>query len=75
MKSLLGLLVLVLRGYIIIKMVYTLFMVNQDPINHPINEVIWWSGFLIFDIWLSNMLPPLPTETDKDENHLDNFRK
>jgi hypothetical protein len=48
-------------------------MVKQDPVNYPMDNVIWWSGFLIFDMWISNMLPPLPSEDD--DSHLEDFRK
>ena len=73
MKSFLGLLMVIIRIFIIVKVVYTLIMVKQDPVNYPMDNVIWWSGFLIFDMWISNMLPPLPSEDD--DSHLEDFRK
>jgi len=73
MKSFLGLLMVIIRIFIIVKVIYTLIMVKQDPVNYPMDNVIWWSGFLIFDMWISNMLPPLPSEDD--DSHLEDFRK
>ena len=73
MKSFLGLLMVIIRMFIIVKVIYTLIMVKQDPVNYPMDNVIWWSGFLIFDMWISNMLPPLPSEDD--DSHLEDFRK
>jgi hypothetical protein len=49
-------------------------MVKSDPTHYSMDEVIWWSGVLIFDIWITNVLPEPNTEND-DENHLDDFRK
>ena len=73
MKSFLGLLMVIIRIFIVVKVIYTLIMVKQDPVNYPMDNVIWWSGFLIFDMWISNMLPPLPSEDD--DSHLEDFRK
>ena len=73
MKSFLGLLMVIIKIFIIVKVVYTLIMVKQDPVNYPMDDVIWWSGILIFDMWISNMLPPLPSEDD--DSHLEDFRK
>ena len=52
-------------------------MVNVSPNDGYINELIWWSGLLIFDMWITGMLPPITDEVNKENNddYLDDFRK
>lgn len=77
MRGFLGFLLAIIKIYISFKVLYVLYMVKVDPIQYPMDEVIWWSGLLIFDIWITGMLPPPNTENKEndDENHLEDFRK
>ena len=50
-------------------------MVKHDPQNYSINEVIWWSGFLIFDMWLTMNMPNSNKNDDDNDSYLENFRK
>jgi hypothetical protein len=64
----LGFVLLVLRFYIIYKMVALLYMSHQNPIEHPIEDITWWVYVLIFDIWLQFILPPYESLSDDPEN-------
>lgn len=77
MRGFLGFLLAVIKVYIACKVMYILYMVNMYPNEGYFNELIWWSGFLIFDMWINGMLPPFNTKDDKnnDDSHLEDFRK
>jgi len=74
MRNILGFLLFLIKIYVCFKVLYILYMVKSDPTHYSMDEVIWWSGVLIFDIWITNVIPEPNTEND-DENHLDDFRK
>jgi hypothetical protein len=40
-------------------------MTKSNPEEYPISDLIWWIGFLVFDMWVINQLPDSITE-DKD---------
>ena len=77
MRNILGFLLLIIKIYISVRVIYVLYMVNNDPSQSYINELIWWSGVLIFDMWITGMLPPITDEDNKENNddYLDDFRK
>jgi hypothetical protein len=39
-----------------------LYLTSKNPEQHPITELIWWIGFLVFDMWIVNQLPDSITE-------------
>ena len=57
MKYLLIILLSVARIYIFCRVIYLLYMTHTDPGNFPIESLTWWIYYLIFDIWLSHILP------------------
>jgi hypothetical protein len=54
--------IVVSRIYIIYKLVSLLYLTQHNPIEHSMDELTWWVYFLIFDIWLQNVLPPMDKE-------------
>lgn len=75
MIQLLRLAFIIIRIYIVFKVIFILYMVKHDPQNYSINEVIWWSGFLIFDMWLTMNMPNSNKNDDDNDGYLENFRK
>ena len=64
MKKFLIFLVIVVRIYIATKILVLLYLNNLNPDLHPISELTWWIYFLVFDIWLQQILPDNPKEED-----------
>lgn len=79
MRNFLGFLLAVLKVYISIKVMYVLYMTSIDSNQDRINELIWWSSFLIFDIWITGMLPSPNIDDrkndDDNDSYLEDFRK
>ena len=71
MIKFLSLIVATIKIYIVFKVVYVLFMYTTDPSQYNVNEIIYWSGFMIFDIWITGMIPPISNE--KKENDDDDY--
>jgi len=65
MGRLFGILLLIGRVYIICRIVFLLFMTQQNPQEYPLEKLTWWIYFLVFDIWLQLVLPP--TEEQDEE--------
>lgn len=59
------------RIYVFAKVFYLMWMTYYYPESYPINLLTWWIYFLIFDIWLSVILPggelKKPKNNNKDE--------
>lgn len=55
----LGFVLLVLRVYIIYKLVILLYLTQSNPVEYPMDKLTWWGYLLIFDIWLQLVLPPI----------------
>lgn len=64
MKKILIFLVIVARIYIAIKILVLLYLSNLNPDLNPISDLTWWIYFLVFDIWLQQILPDNPKEED-----------
>jgi hypothetical protein len=62
MKAFFTFLLVLVKIYIFVRVAITLYMTSKYPDSHPIDELIWWTGFLIFDLWLLKQLPPDSTE-------------
>ena len=63
MKKILIFLVIVARIWIAIKICLLLYFTNLNPDRYPLSELTWWIYFLVFDIWLQQILPE---NTEKD---------
>lgn len=77
MIKFLSFIVAVIKIYIVVKVLYVLFMYTTDHSQYNLNEIIYWSGFMIFDLWITGMIPPISDEKKEndDDDYLDNFRK
>lgn len=51
MKNVISILLLISRFIVIAKVIYLLFVSHNNVQNH-INELLWWSSLLIFDVWI-----------------------
>jgi hypothetical protein len=57
MKILISFIMVILRIFILVYMVYLLYMTKKHPSEYPVENLIWWICFLCFDIWLQFMMP------------------
>ena len=64
-SKVLGFVLLVLRVYIVYKLVFLLYLTQSNPVEYPMDKLTWWGYLLIFDIWLQFVLPPM--DVDKEE--------
>jgi hypothetical protein len=62
MKKFLAFTLILVRFYIIFKVITLLYFTKVDPNNYHIDNLIWWGVFLIFDIWLQFILPKEDSE-------------
>lgn len=46
-------------------------MTSQYPESHDVSLLTWWIYFLIFDIWLLQMLPDKKTNQENKPNDND----
>ena len=65
MRSFLSFIILFVKIFIAVKVTIILFMTKSNPEEYQISDLIWWIGFLVFDMWVINQLPDSITE-DKD---------
>lgn len=56
------------RIYVFAKVFYLMWMTYYYPESHPISLLTWWMYFLIFDIWLSVILPSGELKKPKNDN-------
>jgi hypothetical protein len=62
LPTILTLILLVSRLFIIYKLISLLYLTQQNPVEYPMDKLTWWSCLLIFDIWLQNVLPSMDKE-------------
>lgn len=55
-----------LRIFVFLKILTLFILTSVQPDKHPISDLTWWIYFLVFDVWVSSMVPN-PEQT-KDEN-------
>ena len=61
---------ILIRIYVFAKVFFLMWVTYYYPETYPINNLTWWIYFLIFDIWLSHMLPNTKSITlNKKENN------
>jgi hypothetical protein len=48
---------ILIRIYVFAKVFFLMCMTYYYPESYPIDTLTWWMYFLIFDIWLEQMLP------------------
>ena len=65
MRSFLSFIIVFVKIFVAVKVTILLFMTKSNPEEYPISDLIWWIGFLVFDMWVVNQLPDSITE-DKD---------
>lgn len=52
----------VIRLYIFYRVVGGLIMNSINPQQNPLDNITWWIYYLIFDIWLQQIIPNNITE-------------
>lgn len=57
MKVIFSLFLIILRIFIVIKVITFLFQSKNGFDSNSIETAVWWILFLIFDIWLQIILP------------------
>ena len=59
----------VIRLYVCYRVVGGLIMNSINPQQNPLDNITWWIYYLIFDIWLQQIIPNNVTEpNDESEN-------
>ena len=66
---------ILIRIYVFAKVFFLMWVTYYYPETYPISTLTWWIYFLIFDIWLSHMLPntksiTLHKKENNDDTHL-----
>ncbi len=64
MRAFLAFLILFIKIFIAIKVIMILYMSKSNPEEYPTSELIWWSSFLVFDMWVQKQLPDSPTNDE-----------
>jgi hypothetical protein len=60
-----------IRIFVFSKIFYLFIMTSQYPESHDVSLLTWWIYFLIFDIWLLQMLPDKKTNQENKPNDND----
>ena len=69
MKKFLMVFLILVRLYICYKVIGGLIMNSINPTQYPLENITWWVYYLIFDIWLQQIIPNNITESnDEPEN-------
>jgi hypothetical protein len=69
MKKFLMVFLVVIRLYVCYRVVGGLIMNSINPQQNPLDNITWWIYYLIFDIWLQQIIPNNVTEpNDESEN-------
>jgi len=64
MKKLLIFLIIFVRLYVMIKVLFLLYKTSIDP-TYPVEDLTWWIYYLVFDMWLvSNFKVPAEIEEE-----------
>ena len=59
----------VIRLYVCYRVVCGLIMNSINPQQNPLDNITWWIYYLIFDIWLQQIIPNNVSESnDESEN-------
>ena len=59
----------VIRLYVCYRVVGGLIMNSINPQQNPLDNITWWIYYLIFDIWLQQIIPNNVTDpNDESEN-------
>jgi hypothetical protein len=66
MKKFLMIFLVVIRLYVCYRVVGGLIMNSINPQQHPLDNITWWIYYLIFDIWLQQIIPNNVTEPNDD---------
>ncbi len=64
MRAFLAFLILFIKIFIAVKVIMILYMSKSNPEEYPTSELIWWSSFLVFDMWVQKQLPDSPTNDE-----------
>ena len=59
---------ILIRIYVFAKVFFLMCMTYYYPESYPISTLTWWMYFLIFDIWLEQMLPSNKIGNPNKEN-------
>ena len=57
---------ILVRIFVFAKVFFLLSMTYYYPENYPTSILTWWMYFLIFDIWLSSILPNKKIEKENE---------
>jgi hypothetical protein len=57
---------ILVRIFVFAKVFFLLCMTYYYPENYPTSILTWWMYFLIFDIWLSSILPNKKIEKENE---------
>ena len=52
MKKILIFSLVVLRLFIVGKILFLLYKTQVDSVNYPLDSLTWWIYYLIFDMWI-----------------------
>ncbi len=68
MRAFLAFLILFIKIFIAVKVIMILYMSKSNPEEYPTSELIWWSSFLVFDMWVQKQLPDSPTNDESSDS-------
>jgi hypothetical protein len=68
MRAFLAFLILFIKIFIAVKVIMILYMSKSNPEEYPTSELIWWSSFLVFDMWVQKQLPDSPTDDESSDS-------
>ena len=54
--KLINLLLTIAQVYVAGKVCVILYLINNDPKHHSINELIWWVSVLVLDLWVNTLV-------------------
>jgi len=63
MRAFFSFLLVFVKIFIFVKVAIVLYQTSRFPDEYPVNDLIWWTSFLVFDMWLVKQLP----DTKEDE--------
>jgi len=61
----------IIRIFVFAKIFYLFIMTSHYPESHDVSLLTWWIYFLIFDIWLLQMLPDKKPSQENKQNDND----
>jgi hypothetical protein len=66
MKKFLMVFLVVIRLYVCYRVVGGLIMNSINPQQNPLDNITWWIYYLIFDIWLQQIIPNNVSESNDE---------